>query len=50
MTCRIGNTTYRVKVFTSQTATESFEDKVLRLVRSDHSLFEMEKSDDETEK
>ena len=33
MTRRIGNTTYQVKVFLSENATESFQDKLLWLVR-----------------
>ena len=35
MTRRIGNTTYRIRVALSSAATESFEDKLLRLVRND---------------
>lgn len=38
MTRRIGNTTYKVRVYLSDTASETFEDKVLRLVRNDSSL------------
>jgi hypothetical protein len=38
MTRRIGNTTYLVKVYLSENATETFEEKVLRLVRNDSSL------------
>ncbi|MCQ2442887.1 MAG: transposon-encoded TnpW family protein [Oscillospiraceae bacterium] len=38
MTRRFGNTNYRIKVYLSETATETFEDKVLRLVRNDSSL------------
>ena len=30
---RIGSTTYRVKVYGSETATETMEDKILRLIR-----------------
>lgn len=38
MTRRIGNTNYRIRVFLSENATETFEEKVLRLVRNDTSL------------
>lgn len=48
MTRRIGNTTYKVRVYLSENATETFEEKVLRLVRNDSSLLE-ERSDNETE-
>ena len=48
MTRRIGNTTYKVKVFLSEDATETFRDKVLWLVRHDSSLSCDERTDDET--
>ena len=48
MTRRIGNTTYKVRVYLSENATETFEEKVLRLVRNDSSLLE-ERSHNETE-
>ena len=48
MTRRIGNTTYKVRVYLSENATETFEEKVLRLVRNDSTLLE-ERSDNETE-
>ena len=32
---RIGSTNYTVTVFTSDTATENYQEKVLRLVRND---------------
>lgn len=35
MTRRIGNSNYRIKVYLSDTATETFEEKILRLVRND---------------
>ena len=38
MTRRIGNANYRIKVVLSSTATETFEDKLLRLVRNDSNL------------
>ena len=50
MTRRIGNTTYLVKVFLSENATETFEEKVLRLVRNDRSLsMSAERKEHETE-
>ncbi len=49
MTRRIGNTTYKVKVFLSEDATETFQDKVLWLVRHDSTL-KSERTDYETEK
>ena len=49
MTRRIGNTTYQVKVFLSENATESFQDKLLWLVRHDSTL-KNERTDYETEK
>ncbi|MBQ8935087.1 MAG: transposon-encoded TnpW family protein [Oscillospiraceae bacterium] len=48
MTRRIGNTTYKVKVFLSEDATETFQDKVLWLVRHDSLLSCNERTDDET--
>ena len=35
---RIGNTTYKIKVYLSETASETFEDKLLRLVSTDSAL------------
>jgi hypothetical protein len=35
---RIGNTTYQIKVYLSETAGETFEDKLLRLVLTDSAL------------
>ncbi len=32
---RIGSTTYRVKVYGSETATETMEDKILRLIQNE---------------
>ena len=32
---RIGSTIYRVRVYGSETATETMEDKILRLIRND---------------
>jgi hypothetical protein len=50
MTRRIGNTTYLVKVYLSENATETFEEKVLRLVRNDRSLsMSAERKEHETE-
>ena len=50
MTRRIGNTTYLVKVYLSENATETFEEKVLRLVRNDCSLsLSEERKEHETE-
>ena len=49
MTRRIGNTNYRIKVVLSSTATETFEEKLLRLVRNDSSLSCGEESKHETE-
>ena len=50
MTRRIGNTTYLVKVYLSENATETFEEKVLRLVRNDRSLsMSEERKEHETE-
>ncbi len=34
MTCRIGSTTYRVKVFFGETG-ETMEEKILRLIRNE---------------
>ena len=34
-TKRIGNTTYRVRVYFSQTSKETFTDKVMRLIKND---------------
>lgn len=49
MTRRIGNTTYKVKVLLSDNATESFEDKMLRLVRNDSAVnYKSEETDDKT--
>ena len=31
----IGNTTYKVRVYLSETADETMEDKILRLIRND---------------
>ena len=50
MTRRIGNTTYLVKVYLSENATETFEEKVLRLVRNDRSLSMSEERKDNEEK
>ena len=36
---RIGNTTYRVKVYFSQTSKETMSDKVLRLIKNDPAAF-----------
>ena len=49
MTRRIGNTNYRIKVVLSSTATETFEEKLLRLVRNDSSLSCGEEPNHETE-
>ena len=49
MTRRIGNTNYRIKVVLSSTATETFEEKLLRLVRNDSNLSCGEESNHETE-
>ena len=49
MTRRIGNTTYRIRVALSRAATESFEDKLLRLVRNDSALLHREEADHETQ-
>lgn len=49
MTRRIGNTTYQVKVYLSENATETFQDKLLWLVRHDSTL-KSERTDYETEK
>ena len=50
MTRRIGNTTYLVKVYLSENATETFEEKMLRLVRNDRSLsMSEERKEHETE-
>ena len=49
MTRRIGNTNYRIKVVLSSTATETFEDKLLRLIRNDSSLSCGEETHHETE-
>ena len=49
MTRRIGNTNYRIKVVLSSTATETFEDKLLRLVRNDSNLNCGEEPNHETE-
>ena len=48
MTRRIGNTTYKVRVYLSENATETFEEKVLRLVKNDSTMLE-ERSHNETE-
>ena len=37
---RIGSTTYRVKVYGSEAATETMEDKILRLIRNETVNFE----------
>ena len=49
LTRRYGNTTYRIKVFLSENATETFEDKILRLVRNDssHSCMEQHHENEE---
>ena len=47
MTRRIGNTTYQVKVFLNENATETFQDKLLWLVRHDSTL-KSERTDYET--
>ena len=49
MTRRIGNTNYRIKVVLSSTATETFEDKLLRLIRNDSNLSCGEETHHETE-
>ena len=49
MTRRIGNTNYRIKVVLSSTATETFEEKLLRLVRNDSNLSCGEETHHETE-
>ena len=49
MTRRIGNTNYRIKVVLSDTATETFEEKLLRLVRNDSNLSCGEEPNHETE-
>lgn len=49
MTRRIGNTNYRIKVVLSDTATETFEEKLLRLVRNDSNLSCGEETHHETE-
>ena len=49
MTRRIGNTTYRIRVALSSAATESFEDKLLRLVRNDSTTRYAEEAEHETE-
>ena len=35
LTRHIGNTTYKVRVYLSETAEETVEDKILRLIRND---------------
>ena len=35
MTRRIGSTTYKVKVYGSETATETMEEKILRLIKNE---------------
>ena len=35
LTRHIGNTTYKVRVYLSETAEETMEDKILRIVRND---------------
>ena len=35
LTRHIGNTTYKVRVYLSETAEETMEDKILRLIRND---------------
>ena len=35
LTRHIGNTTYKVRVYLSETAEETMEDKILRLIRYD---------------
>lgn len=37
---RIGSTTYQVKVYSSKTATETMEDKILRLIQNETVNFE----------
>ena len=37
---RIGSTTYRVKVYGSDTASETMEDKILRMIRNETVNFE----------
>ena len=49
MTRRIGNTNYRIKVVLSDTATETFEEKLLRRVRNDSNLSCGEETHHETE-
>ena len=51
MTRRIGNTTFKVRVCLSDAASETFEEKVLRLVRNDSSLSCVEeRKEDEAQK
>ena len=35
LTRHIGNTTYKVRVYLSETTEETMEDKILRLIRND---------------
>ena len=35
LTRHIGNTTYKVRIYLSETAEETMEDKILRLIRND---------------
>lgn len=49
VTRRYGNTTFRIKVCLSENATETFEEKMLRLVRNDSSKSgKNERNDNET--
>ena len=49
MTRRIGNTNYRIRVLLSESATETFEDKLLRLVRTDRTQEEANEHEKETD-
>jgi hypothetical protein len=49
MSQRIGNTNYIIKVFNSENAAETFEEKVLRLARNDSFLGCMEQDKNENE-
>lgn len=49
LTRRIGNTNYRIKVYTSENATQTFEDKLLRLIRYDNTLSNQGENNTENE-
>lgn len=50
VTRRYGNTTFRIRVHLSENATETFEEKMLRLVRNDSSKsWKKERNDNETQ-